>query len=29
MSTPRFDLDTYQQGDDNWSHTDTVEFVDE
>ena len=29
MSTPRFDLDTYQQGDQQWSHTDTVEFVDE
>jgi len=29
MSTPRFDLETYQQGDDNWSHTDTVELLDE
>lgn len=27
--TPRFDLDKYSQGEDNWSHSDTVDFVDE
>jgi hypothetical protein len=27
--TSRFALDTYTQGEDTWSHTDTVEFVDE
>ena len=26
--TPRFDLNTYVQGDENWDHTDTVEAVD-
>lgn len=29
MATPRFNLDTYQEGDTGWSHSDTVEFVDE
>ena len=29
MATDRFNLDTYQQGDDDWSHTDTVELLDE
>jgi len=28
-TTTRFNLDTYAAGDDNWSHTDTVQFVDE
>jgi len=28
-TTDRFNLDTYNQGDDNWSHTDTVELLDE
>lgn len=28
-TTDRFNLDTYNQDDDNWSHTDTVEFVDD
>jgi hypothetical protein len=27
--TPRLNLDTYEQGDENWGHTDTVEAVDE
>lgn len=27
--TPRLNLGTYEQGDENWSHTDTVEAVDE
>ena len=29
MSTSRFDLDTFERNEQNWSHTDTVEFVDE
>jgi len=28
-TTDRFNLDTYNQGDDGWSHTDTVELLDE
>ena len=28
-NTPRFDLGTYAQGDEDWSHTDTVETLDE
>ena len=28
-TTDRFNLDTYNQGDENWSHTDTVELLDE
>lgn len=27
--TPRFNLDKYSQGEDNWSHSDTIDFVDE
>lgn len=27
--TPRFDLNKYSQGEDNWSHSDTIDFVDE
>jgi len=27
--TPRLGLNTYEQGDENWSHTDAVEAVDE
>lgn len=27
--TPRLDLDTFAQGDEDWSHTDTVEMLDE
>jgi hypothetical protein len=27
--TPRFDLNKYSQGEDNWSHSDTVELLDE
>ena len=29
MATPRFNLNTYSRGDTGWTHTDTVEFVDE
>jgi len=27
--TPRFNLDKYSQGEDNWSHSDTVDLLDE
>lgn len=27
--TPRLNLETFEQGDENWDHTDTVEAVDE